>query len=435
MSHSELAVHFFLQLAVILAACRLVGLVAVRIGQPQVVGEMVAGVLLGPSLLGVFAPAWQAQLFPQGAAMSLIYASSQVGVVLYMFLVGLEFDVNLIRHRVPSAVSVSLAGVVAPLILGSFVALLLVSDSGRYFPGGVPTWQAMLFMGSAIAITAFPVMARIIADRRLSGTSLGTLALASGAAADALAWCLFAIVLAVFKKSPLIAVLAIGGGALYAIAVLTVGRRLLARLGTRAERDGGVSPPMFAVVLTVLMVAAWFTDFIGIYAVFGAFILGAAMPRGIFGRQVRQALEPLVTNFLLPLFFVFSGLNTQIGLVNSVGLLGIALLVLVVSVVGKFGACWLAARLNKEPQRDALALASLMNARGLMELILLNIGLQVGLITPTLFTILVFMAIVTTLMATPLYELVYGRYRQLPMSGAFLPSVGGSAELAAATRE
>ncbi len=186
---------------------------------------------------------------------------------------------------------------------------------------------------------------------------------------------------------------------------------------------------MTALVLMLLMLAAWFTDHVGIYAVFGAFILGAAMPRGVFADRIRQAFEPLTTHLLLPLFFVFSGLNTQIGLVNSVYLWGIALLVLVVSVLGKGVACWFAARLNKEPQREALALGSLMNARGLMELILLNIGLQAGLITPTLFTILVFMAIATTLMATPLFEFVYGRFRPRPAPTAPAPE-GPAPELA-----
>lgn len=412
MSNSEMAVRFFLQLAVILATCRLVGLLARRIGQPQVVGEMIAGVLLGPSLFGMLAPEWQADLFPTGPAMTIIYAASQVGLALYMFLIGVEFDTNLIRKRVSSAVSISLSGVVTPLALGGLTALLLVQDHGRYFPDGVVTWQAMLFMGAAIAITAFPMLARIIFERRMSGTSLGTLALACGATDDAISWCLFAVLLAVFKQDMMIALLAVGGGIVYAVVVLTFGRRLLSGLGTKAEREGGVSSPTLAGVLMLLMAAAWFTDFVGIYAIFGAFILGVAMPRGVFATQIRTTMEPLVTNFLLPLFFVFSGLNTQIGLVNSVGLWGMTLLILVVSILGKGVACWFAARLNSEPQREALALGSLMNARGLMELILLNIGLQAGLITPTLFTMLVFMAIVTTLMATPLFELVYGRHRQ-----------------------
>ncbi|MEU8238196.1 cation:proton antiporter [Actinoplanes missouriensis] len=411
MTNTELAIHFFLQLTVILAVCRLVGLAARWIGQPQVVGEMIAGVLLGPSLLGLLAPGWQHDLFPKGPAMGILYAASQVGLVLYMFLVGLEFDTGLIRHRVRSAVSVSVAGVVTPLVLGALLALLLVSDEGRYFAANVKPGQAMLFMGAAIAITAFPMLARIIHERRMAGTSLGTLALAAAATDDALSWCLFALVMAIFKQSAMIAALAIGGGLIYAVSVLTVGRRLLSGLGTRAERAGGVSSPMFALVLILLMAAAWVTDTVGIYAIFGAFVLGVAMPRGVFRTDVRKALEPLVTNFLLPLFFIFSGLNTQIGLVNSVTLWAVALGILAVSVLGKGVACYAAARLHKEPRREALALGSLMNARGLMELILLNLGLQAGLITPTLFTILVFMAITTTLMATPLFEFFYGRFR------------------------
>jgi Kef-type K+ transport system membrane component KefB len=429
-TNAELAIHFFLQLTIILGVCRLVGLLARRIGQPQVVGEMIAGVLLGPSLLGLLAPHWQQQLFPKGPAMSILYAASQLGLVLYMFLIGLEFDTALIRHRVRSAVSISVAGIVTPLVLGGAVALFLLSDRGRYFTDKVSPPQATLFLGAAVAITAFPMLARIIFERRMAGTSLGTLALAAAATDDAISWCLFALVLAVFKQNMVIAALAIGGGVFYAVFVLTAGKRLLRGLGTRAERAGGVSSPMFALVLILLMAAAWITDVVGIYAIFGAFILGVAMPRGVLGADVRKALEPLVTNFLLPLFFIFSGLNTQIGLVNTAVLWAVTLLILTVSVLGKGVACYTAARLNREPQREALALGSLMNARGLMELILLNLGLQAGLITPTLFTILVFMAIVTTLMATPLFEFVYGRFRPAgSTAGTQLIGAHESAEL------
>jgi Kef-type K+ transport system membrane component KefB len=411
MKNTEMAIQFFLQLTVILATCRVVGLLVQRIGQPQVVGEMIAGVLLGPSLFGLLAPRLQKELFPTGPMMSMIYVSAQVGLVLYMFLVGVEFDTGLIRHRLKSAVSVSLAGVLTPLALGALIALLLVDQSGVFFTPRVETWQAMVFMGAAIAITAFPMLARIIVERRLSGTSLGTLALASGATDDAISWCLFSVVLAVFQHDPMIAILAIAGGILYALSLLTVGKRLLAAVGRKAEREGAISPSMLAGVLMLVMLCAWFTDKIGIYAIFGAFILGVAMPRGLFAAQIRHILEPVVTNFMLPLFFVFSGLNTQIGLVDSGKLWGVTFLILTVSILGKGVACYTAARLNGEPNREALAIGSLMNARGLMELILLNLGLAASIITPTLFTMLVFMAIVTTLMASPLFELFYGRFR------------------------
>lgn len=410
MSNSELAILFSLQLAVILGVCRLVGFLAKKIGQPQVVGEMIAGVLLGPSLLGLLWPSWQQQLFPKGAPMGILYASSQVGLVLYMFLIGVEFDTNLIRNRLRSAVSVSLAGIVTPLVLGGLLALLLIGRSG-FFSHHVVTWEAMLFMGAAIAVTAFPMLARIIFERGLAGTSLGTLALAAGSTDDAISWCILALVLAIFKQNILIAVLAVVGGITYAVVMLLIVKPLLRPLGTIAERHEGISGSMLAFVLMLVMLCAWVTDTLGIYAIFGGFILGIAMPRGFFAKRLQNMLEPIVTNFMLPLFFIYSGLNTSIGLVNSWLLWGIAALVFVAALFGKGIACWLAALLNGESNREALAIGSLMNARGLMELILLNIGLQQGIITPTLFTMLVLMAIVTTLIASPIFELVYGRYR------------------------
>jgi Kef-type K+ transport system membrane component KefB len=410
MSNTLLAELFFLQLAVILGICRLVGFLAKRIGQPQVVGEMIAGVLMGPSLFGLLLPRLQHQVFPTGVPMSILYASSQVGLVLYMFLIGVEFDTNLIRRRLRSAASVSLAGILMPLVLGSLLALLLINQPGL-FGHQVVTWEAMLFLGAAICITAFPMLARIIFERGLAGTSLGTLALAAGSINDAFAWCILAGLLAVFNKNPLIAVFAVVGGILYGVVTLTIGKSLLRVLGTMTERNNGITGPMLVIVLLLVMLAAWLTDTIGIYAIFGGFILGTAMPRGLFAKHLKNILEPIVTNFMLPLFFVYSGLNTSLGLVNSWLLWGIAALIFAAAVFGKGIACWLAALLNGEPNREALAIGCLMNARGLIELILLNIGLQQGIITPTLFTMLVLMAIVTTLMASPLFEFVYGRYR------------------------
>ncbi|MEE6136672.1 cation:proton antiporter [Mycobacterium sp. 050128] len=404
------AIHFFLELAVILGVCRLVGLVSQRLGQPQVVGEMIAGVLLGPSLLGRVAPGLQHQLFPPGAANTVLYTAAQIGLVLYMFLVGLNFDVNLLRHRAGTAVAVSAAGIVTPLALGALIAVPLLAQ-GFYFEKGVSLVLAMMFLGASIATTAFPMLARIIFEQRLSGTPLGTLALICGATDDAFSWCILAVVLAVHRGSPMMAVSAIVGGIFYTLLLLTLGRRALARLGTKSERENSVSASTLSTVLILLMTCAWFTDSIGIYAIFGAFVLGVAMPSGRFAHQLTACLEPLVTTLLLPLFFVYSGLNTQVGLVNSGKLWLVAAGILVVSVAGKGVACALAAWLRKVPVREAIAIGSLMNARGLIELILLNIGLHSGIITPTLFSILVLVAIVTTLMATPLFEWVYGRRR------------------------
>lgn len=404
------AIHFFLELAVILAACRLVGLLARRVGQPQVVGEMIAGVLLGPSLLGRFAPGIQHDLFPAGQSNTVLYTMAQIGLVLYMFLIGLNFDVNLIKHRAGTAVAVSAAGIFAPLALGALLARPMLS-TGIYFDKSVTLMMAMMFLGASIATTAFPMLARIIFEQRLSGTPLGTLALACGAADDALSWCILAIVLAIHRGNPALAATAIIGGILYSVLLLTIGRKALNVLGTISERRNTITAPVLSTVLILLMGCAWFTDTIGIYAIFGAFILGVAMPSGFFAQELSGRLEPLVTTFLLPLFFVYSGLNTQIGLLNSPKLWAVTLGILVVSVAGKGVACTVAARLNKVPLRESIALGSLMNARGLIELILLNIGLQAGIITPTLFTMLVLVAIVTTLMATPIFEFVYGRHR------------------------
>ncbi|OBH07634.1 MULTISPECIES: cation:proton antiporter [unclassified Mycobacterium] len=404
------AVHFFLELAVILGTCRFVGLAAQRLGQPQVVGEMVAGVLLGPSLLGRIAPGVQHQLFPPEQANTVLYTAAQIGLVLYMFLIGLNLDINLIKHRAGTAAAVSAAGILTPLALGALIAMPL-SAHGNYFEKGVPLVLAMMFLGASIATTAFPMLARIIFEQRLSGTPLGTLALVCGATDDALSWCILAVVLAIHRGNPTTATTAIVGGILYALLLLTVGRKALAGLGVRTQRRNAITAPVLSTVLILLMLCAWFTDTIGIYAIFGAFILGVAMPSGAFAQKLTASLEPLVTTFLLPLFFVYSGLNTQIGLVNSSTLWAVTAGLLIASISGKGIACTFAAWLRKVPFRESVALGSLMNARGLIELILLNIGLQAGIITPTLFSILVLVAIVTTLMATPIFEFVYGRHR------------------------
>lgn len=404
------AVHFFLELAVILIACRVVGLAARAVGQPQVVGEMIAGVLLGPSLLGRLAPGVQHSLFPPGPANTVLYTSAQIGLVLYMFLVGLTFDIGLIRHRAATAAAVSAAGILTPLALGALVAMPMLS-SGAFFEKGVSLTLAMMFLGASIATTAFPMLARIIVEQRLSGTPLGTLALICGATDDALSWCILAIVLAIHRGNASTAATAIVGGVVYTLLVLTVGRKALAVLGSRAERQSTLGASAFSVVLILLMACSWLTDAIGIYAIFGAFILGAAMPSGLFAQRLTDSLEPLVTTLLLPLFFVYSGLNTQIGLVNTPRLWMVTLGLLLLSIAGKGVACALVAWLRKVPLREAVALGSLMNARGLIELILLNIGLQAGIITPTLFSMLVLVAVVTTLMATPIFHRVYGRHR------------------------
>lgn len=407
-SNYRLAVLLFLQIAVILLTCRVVGFLGKRLlGQPQVVCEMIAGVMLGPSLFGLLAPDLHAAFFPK-ESLRVIYMLAQVGLVLYMFVVGLEFDLSLIKTRARSAISVSVAGILTPFALGAAIAWF-TRDDRQLFSEGVKGWEAMLFMGAAMSITAFPMLARIISERGLAGTSLGTLALAAGSSDDAAAWCLLAIVLASFQQQPAIAVLAIGGGILYALFCILVARRLLRGIVRSTERSGEISQRKFAVVMILLMVGAYFTDAIGIYAVFGAFILGVAMPRGKFSEALRRRIEPLTVGLLLPMFFVYSGLNTKISLINTWHLWLLALGALAAACFGKGVACFAAAKYHGEPLRTAIAIGALMNARGLMELIILNIGYERGVITQTLFSIMIVMAIVTTLMATPIFELALGR--------------------------
>jgi Kef-type K+ transport system membrane component KefB len=411
-----LSAAFFLQMAVILIVCRLVGMGAKKIGQPQVVGEMIAGVLIGPSLLGYLWPD-SAKLIFTPESRGILYAGAQLGVGLYMFLVGLEFNTGHFRNRARSAASVSIAGMVVPFILGALLVMWLQHVPGIFSPK-VRFFEGALFLGAAIAITAFPMLARIISERGLSGTSLGTLALAAGAIDDAAAWCVLAIVLATFGASqPLLIgdftigaeIVAIGGAALYGFIALTVGRKWLAVLGRKAEQAGEVSQPMMAIVLALFCLAAWYTDIIGVHAVFGGFILGIAMPRGIFADDIRRKIEPFAVVFLLPMFFTFSGLNTKLSVLVDPKLMLVGIVILLASTLGKGVACWAAARLNGEDNATAMAVGTLMNARGLMELIIINIGLQRGIIGEALFSILVVMAIVTTLMASPIFELVYGR--------------------------
>ena len=407
MSNAELSVAFFLQMAIIIATCRLVGWLAKRwLGQPQVVGEMIAGVILGPSLFGLLAPGLQGALFPQESR-PILFVGAQMGVGLYMFLVGLGFHRDHFKTNAHSAAAVSLAGMAAPFLVAVALAPWLMSQG--LFGEGIVTWQAMLFVGAGISITAFPMLARIIHERGLSGTRLGSLSLAAGAIDDAGAWCVLAVVLASFGDGAGVAVKAIAGGAAFALFTLILGPKLLAPLGRMVEREGKVSANVLGFVLILFMLSAWMMDAAGIHAVFGGFILGVAMPRGLLTREIKRQLEPFAVLVLLPMFFTFSGLNTQLTMVNSWGLALVTVVILAGSILAKGGACWAAARLTGQDNATALGIGALMNARGLMELIIINIGLQRGIIGPALFSMLVLMAIATTLMASPLFEWVYGR--------------------------
>jgi Kef-type K+ transport system membrane component KefB len=407
-SPTDFSVHFFLQLAIIILACRVVGWAGRKfLGQPQVVGEMIAGVILGPSLFGLFMPDVQAAIFPKEMK-NVLYTGAQLGVGLYMFLVGTTLRLDHFATKAKSAIGVSVAGIAAPFFIAFLITPILIGIPGL-FAEGISTANATLFMGACIALTAFPMLARIINEQGLANTSLGTLTLTAGAFDDAASWCVLALVLAAFGAGPGVAVLAIGGGVVWAAFIMLFGRKLLAPLGRIVERDGHMSNTVLGITLICFCTSAFVMDAVGIHAIFGGFILGAVMPRGLFAVELKKKVEPLTVILLLPMFFTYSGLNTRLDMINSVELLLIALGVLAASVLAKFGACYLAARMAGEDNRTALGIGALMNSRGLMELIIINIGLQKGIIGPALFSMLVLMAVVTTMMATPLFELFYGR--------------------------
>lgn len=408
----DYSIHFFLQLAVILLACRIVGWFGQRfLAQPPVVGEMIAGVILGPSLLGLAFPDLQGAIFPKETR-NVLYAGAQLGVALYMFLVGLTLRLDHFESKARSAMAVSASGVIAPFLIAVAITPLLLTVPGLFAPG-ISQANATLFMGACIALTAFPMLARIINERGLANSPLGTLSLAAGAFDDAASWCVLAIVLATFGGGSGVAILAIGGAFLYVGFLVLFGRRLLAPLGRAVEARGEMSMNVLAITLMAFCTSAFIMDAIGVHGIFGGFILGVFMPRGLFVTELKKKVEPLAVVLLLPMFFTYSGLNTRMDMVNSGTLLLIALGILAASIAAKFGACYLAARACGEDNRTAMGIGALMNSRGLMELIIINIGLQKGIIGPTLFSMLVLMAIVTTMMASPLFEYVYGRKARL----------------------
>ncbi len=422
-TNHQLVTHLFLQLAILLVASRAMGWLFQRLGQTQVVSEMITGVLLGPSLLGLIAPNLQTFLFPtklelviDGAtktighpSMLLLLGLSQVGLVLYMFVIGLEFNTELLSKHWKSAGAISLAGVVAPLCLGGVLGLVLVGQPGLYTEIVAP-WQAALFMGAAMLITAFPMLARIVYESGIANTRIGTLVISAAAFDDAIAWAILAVVVATSKNSPQVAVLAIGGGFVYFLVMVLIGKPLFARLFTQvknSEKSFQVKP--FVLLITILMICAWFTDEVGIYSIFGAFIAGTMMPRCDFINNARHLIEALTVTVFLPIFFVYSGLNTQLNLLLDPSLLGIAIVVILVATLCKGVACSIGARFGGMNWREASLIGVLMNARGLMELLLVNIGKDNGLISPALFSMLVLMTICTTASASPLFKLLSQR--------------------------
>jgi Kef-type K+ transport system membrane component KefB len=393
-----------LQLAVIIVSARVVGKLFRRIGQPWVMGEIVAGILLGPSLLGWLSPATMAFLFP-APSMEMLRLLSQVGVVLFMFVVGMELDVGHLRQKANVAIMVSHASIIVPFFLGVALSLWVfraLAPINTSFPAFA------LFMGIAMSITAFPVLARILEDRRMSQTPLGSIALTCAAVDDVTAWCMLALVIAFAKSGDVTGALLTITLALCFIGVMfLVIKPQLARLWSARTITQEVTRVPLAAILALVLACALLTETIGIHALFGAFLAGVVMPSTSELRvRLKEKLEPLAAAALLPLFFVFTGLRMQLSLLNDWRSWILCGAIIAVAIAGKLGASMLMARWSGMNWRDAFSLGALMNTRGLVELIVLNIGYDLGILSPRSFVMLVLMALVTTLMTGPLLSLV-----------------------------
>jgi Kef-type K+ transport system membrane component KefB/nucleotide-binding universal stress UspA family protein len=393
------------QLIVIIGVSRLIGRGARWLGQPLVIAEVVAGIVLGPSLLGWLWPEAMGVLFPD-ASMPVLKMLSQVGLILFMFLIGLELDPKLLKGLGRSSVAISHTSIVVPFALGAAAALWLYP---RLSDPSVPFTSFMLFMGVAMSVTAFPVLARILTERRLMQSKVGAIAITCAAVDDVTAWCLLAFVVSMVRATNLTQA---GWTTLFALlyiaAMLLVVRPFLARMGARVASKEGLTQNVVAGTLLLLLASAWATESIGIHALFGAFMMGAVIPKeGGLAEALAEKLEDVAVVLLLPLFFAYSGLRTQVGLLSSVDLWAMCGLIILIACAGKFGGSTVAARLTGLRWREAGAVGILMNTRGLMELIVLNIGLDVGVLSPTLFTMMVVMALVTTFMTTPLLKWIY----------------------------
>lgn len=395
--------HVLLSLVLILLLGRWMGKLCIKIGQPRVIGEMVAGIMLGPSLLGYFWPAATEFILPEHAQPALKIVA-QIGVVLYMFLVGLELNAGLLRSRAHATVMISHASILTPFALGTIVALWLYPHLGT---GNVSFRSFALFMGVAMSITAFPVLARILTDRHMECTELGVIALGCAAIDDVTAWCLLAFVVGVTNAE-------VGGAVqtvIFALAYLAVMFIVVRPLALRYLQKGSIHPQrrMAVWVLVALLLSALTAEYIGIHAIFGAFLLGAIIPHDSdVAIDFQHKLEDIVKILLLPAFFAYTGMRTEIGLVSGWEAWMFCGVIILVATLGKFGGSFAAAKLSGFDTRLSAALGILMNTRGLMELIVLNIGLELGVISPKMFAMMVIMALATTFATTPVLQLLTG---------------------------
>lgn len=405
-----------IQICVILVACYFICWLLGKFHQPRVVGEMVAGILLGPSLLGWVAPDLSAAIFP-AASLGLLSSLSQVGLLVFMFMIGLELDTQKLRRLGHTAVVISHTSIIVPFVMGALLAYYLYP---RVTDGTMPFTGFILFMGAAMSVTAFPVLARILTERNLIGTKLGTLTITCAAVDDVTAWCILAAITGIVRSQHTQLTLwqmILGMVVYFAVMLLLIkpllsslaaGREGAGEAGAGGGNGGATTDKVLAVLLVFMLASSWATEWLGIHALFGAFFAGAITPkeRGL-AEDIRIKLRPLVVVLLLPLFFAFTGLRTSIGLIIAPSMIFYCALIFLVAVAGKFGGSMLAARIMGTPWRESASIGILMNTRGLMELVILNIGLDIGVLTPSLFSMMVVMAVGTTLMTTPLLSWVY----------------------------
>ncbi len=398
--------HVLLALGLVIATARSLGALCKLVGQPPVIGEMIAGILLGPSLLGQLAPATSAYILPQSIA-PLLNVIAQFGVILYMFIVGLDLDFNVLRGKGHATIAISHASIVAPFLLGTILALLLYP---RFSNSSVPFTSFSLFLGVSMSVTAFPVLARILTDRGISKTRLGSITLTCAAVDDVSAWCLLALVVGVTQSKAGRAFYTFAFAGIYIAFMALVMRQIAVRATRRFDRQGKLTQGALAAILLLILISSFTTEWIGIHAIFGAFALGAIIPSDSgLARDLRTKLEDFTVVFLLPAFFAYTGLRTQIGLLSGAEAWITCVIIIVVASLGKFGGSAVAARLTGLTWRESSAIGILMNTRGLMELIVLNIGLDFGVISPRLFAMLVLMALATTMATTPTLGLAIGK--------------------------
>jgi Kef-type K+ transport system membrane component KefB len=383
--------------------CRLTGSLFRKFGQPRVVGEMFAGILLGPSLLGWIAPGISAYLFPP-ASLGFLNALAQIGVVVFMFLVGLGINPKELKNHGHAAVLTSHVSITMPFVLAAFLALYLYP---RLSDDSVTFTSFALFMGSAMSVTAFPVLARILIERGHLQSRLGTVAIASAAVDDVTGWCILAyiVVLTRAAHSGTSIWVTVGGIIIFALIMVYGVQRLLGGLEASYRQWGGLSENRLAFMMLMVFTASLCTERLGLHLLFGAFMMGAIMPKEPkFVQYILDRFETVTVTLLLPLFFAFTGLRTNIALVKGPEMWMYCGLIVLVATVGKLGGSTLAAWLTGMPLREAAGLGTLMNTRGLMELVILDIGLDIKVISPALFSMMVVMALMTTFMATPLLE-------------------------------